>query len=224
MGFSVILRRIWWSKMSKVFFAWGNNSVCCIWISCSSWLTVRFSAFQCFQIQWSVGLLVLSRAQGAKELELVAVFIWAAEHLKAGSRGEPAVDWNGTGGYSQGSISLSLSTTFSHFSESAFFSLRPDTFFILVNMGWICSQPNFFNIQSGEILHRLFKSVRILHIGQNCKVEAEFNSPNMKSDWVNVQKWMILWVTIPFSDQFFSTLLPENIFGPPVRPISVSFV
>ena len=78
--------------------------------------------------------------------------------------------------------SLSLSTTFSHFSESAFFSLRPDTFFILVNMGWICSQPNFFNIQSGDILHRLFKSVRILHIGQNCKVEADFNSPNMESD------------------------------------------
>ena len=25
---------------------------------------------------------------------------------------------------------------------------------------------------------------------------------------------MTLWVTIPFSDQFFSTLLPENIFGP----------
>ena len=104
------------------------------------------------------------------------------------------------------------------------FEGRPDTFFILVNMGWICSQPNFFNIQSGEILHRLFKSVRILHIGQNCKVEAELNSPNMKSDWINVQKWMILWVTIPFSDQFFSTLLPENIFGPPVRSISVSVV
>ena len=121
MGFSVILRRIWWSKMSKVFFAWGNNSVCCIWISCSSWLTVRFSAFQCFQIQWSVGLLVLSRAQGAKELELVAVFIWAAEHLRAGSRGEPAVDWNGTGGYSQGSISLSLNHIFSLFWVSIFF-------------------------------------------------------------------------------------------------------
>ena len=222
MGFSVILRQIWWSRMSKVFFAWGNNRVCFISISCSSWLTVRFSAFQCFQIQWSVGLLVLSRVQGAKELELVAVFIWAAEHLRAHVENQ---QWIGTEPEDiRKDPSLSLLTTFSHFSESAFFSWRPDTFFILVNMGWICSQPNFFNIQSGEILHRLFKSVRILHIGQNCKVEAEFNSPNMKSDWVNVQKWMILWVTIPFSDQFFSTLLPENIFGPPVRPISVSFV
>ena len=181
MGFSVILRQIWWGRRSKVFFAWGNNSVCCIWISCSSWLTVRFSAFQCFQIQWSVGLLVPSRVQGAKELELVAFFIWAAEHLR--------LPWRTSSGLERNwrifaRIHLSLSTTFSHFSESAFFSLRPDTFFILVNMGWICSQPNFFNIQSGEILHRLFKSVRILHIGQNCKVEAEFNSPNMKK-WLN---------------------------------------
>ena len=127
MGFSVILRQIRWGRRSKVFFAWGNNSVCGIWISCSSWLTVRFSAFQCFQIQWSVGLLVPSRVQGAKELELVAFFIWAAEHLRAGSRGEPAVDWNGTGGYSQGSIPLSQ-PHFSLFWVSIFFLCVPTHF------------------------------------------------------------------------------------------------
>ena len=119
MGFSVILRRIWWSKMSKVFFAWGNNSVCCIWISCSSWLTVRFSAFQCFQIQWSVGLLVLSRVQGAKELELVAVFIWAAEHLRAHVENQ---QWIGTELEDiRKDPSLSLNHIFSLFWVSIFF-------------------------------------------------------------------------------------------------------
>ena len=140
-------------------------------------------SFQCISmfsnsmVSWFVGSL---QSPGCKRVGIGCIFYLSSGAFE-GSRGEPAVNWNGTGGYSQGSISLSQ-PHFLTFLSQHFFSLRPDTFFILVNMGWICSQPNFFNIQSGEILHRLFKSVRILHIGQNCKVEAEFNSPNMKSD------------------------------------------
>ena len=162
-------------------------------------------------VSWFVGSL---QSPGCKRVGIGCIF-----YLSSGAF-EGWVPWSTSSGLERNwrifaRIHLSLSTTFSHFSESAFFSLRPDTFFILVNMGWICSQPNFFNIQSGEILHRLFKSVRILHIGQNCKVEAEFNSPNMKSDWINVQKWMILWVTIPFSDQFFFNPSPWKHFRTP---------
>ena len=151
-------------------------------------------------VSWFVGSL---QSPGCKRVGIGCIF-----YLSSGAF-EGWVPWRTSSGLERNwrifaRIHLSLSTTFSHFSESAFFSLRPDTFFILVNMGWICSQPksrpdtffilvnnnmgwicsqpNFFNIQSGEILHRLFKSVRILHIGQNCKVDTEFNSPNMKSD------------------------------------------
>ena len=137
------------------------------------------SMFSNSMVSWFVGSL---QSPGCKRVGIGCIF-----YLSSGAFEAPVENqqWIGTELEDiRKDPSLSLNHIFSLFWVSIFFSLRPDTFFILVNMAWICSQPNFFNIQSGEILHRLFKSVRILHIGQNCKVEAEFNSPNMKK-WLN---------------------------------------